>query len=58
MTSGCLSAKSSTIFVDDSNRIVLLEPNEPAKFRGILITEGRFEELLDYEDKILSGDCQ
>ena len=50
--SGCL--KSSVVYIDDSDRIALLDVNEPAPFRGVLITEGRHERLLDYEDEILS----
>ena len=50
--SGCL--KGSVIYVDDSDRIALLDVNEPAPFRGVLITEGRHERLLDYEDEVKS----
>ena len=44
--------KNSVTYVDDSDRIILLDVNEPAPFRGVLITEGRHEELLDYEDEV------
>ena len=55
---GCLFLKSSVTFVNDSDRIVWLDSNSLTPFDGILMSEGRFEELLDYEDKVLSGDCQ
>ncbi len=58
IASGCNFSKNSVTYVDDSDRIVHLEPNQPAPFDGVLITAGRFEELLDYEDKVLSGDCR
>jgi len=49
---GC--SQNSVVYVDDSDHVVLLDVNEPAPFRGVLITEGRHERLLDYEDEILS----
>ena len=49
---GCY--KSSVVFVGDSKRIALIEQGTPAPFKGVLITEGRYEELLDYEDYVLS----
>jgi len=50
LLSGCLFSGKSTTFVGDSRRIAVLEPNEPAPFQGILITEGRHEYLLDCEE--------
>lgn len=50
--SGCLP--SSVIYVAGDDRIALLDVNEPAPFAGVLITGGRHEELLDYEDKVES----
>ena len=54
IVSGC--SKDSVIFVDDSDRTILLDVNEPAPFRGILITEGRYEKLLDYEEALYEKD--
>lgn len=55
---GCLFSKSSVTFVNDSDRIAIVDACSPAPWDGILISAGRFEELLDYEDKVLSGDCR
>lgn len=52
--SGGSCSRNSVIYIDDSLRITLLDVNEPAPFRGVLITEGRHEELLDYEDEVMS----
>ena len=56
--SGCLSSKNSVIYVNDSERIAMVDANEPTPFAGVLISEGHFEELLDYKGKVLSGDCK
>ena len=49
---GCF--KSSVVFVGDSERIALLEQDAPAPFKGVLMSEGRYEYLLDCEDYRLS----
>jgi len=54
--SGCKSSRKS-IYINDSRRITVLDVNESGHLGGILISAGWFEELLDYEDKVLSGDC-
>jgi len=46
---GCNSAGSEIVYVNDSRRIAVLDVNEPAPFKGILITQGYFEYLLDLE---------
>ena len=51
--SGCLFSGKSATFVDDSRRIAVLDVNEPAPFRGVLLTEGRYEYLLDCEGVVL-----
>ena len=47
--SGCACARKEVIYVGDSRRIAILEIGESAPFRGILITQGYFEYLLDLE---------
>jgi len=39
---GCLSARKSTVYVPDSQRLVMQDVNEPAPFKGVLITQGYF----------------
>ena len=45
---GC-SARREIVFVNDSERVTILDVNEPAPFRGVLITIGKYEQFLDYE---------
>jgi len=52
LTSGLSCSKSSIIYVDDSKSIAFLDVNEPAPFPGVLITEGRYEEFLDFEEEV------
>lgn len=47
---GCLP--STVVYVGDSDRIAMLAEGEPAPFAGVLITDGRHERLLDYEDQV------
>ena len=47
--SGLSCAARGTAYVRDSRKIEILEPNEPAPHRGILITQGYFEYLLECE---------
>jgi len=49
VNSGCSSARREIVLVNDSQKIKTLDVNEPAPFRGILITQGYFEYLLDLE---------
>jgi len=52
VNNGCVCAKREIVYLNDSQRIKVLEPNEPAPFKGVLITLGRHEYLLDCEGKI------
>ena len=54
---GCRSTDKSIVFVPDSLRITILDANEPSPFRGVLITEGRHEDLLDKEDAAIQNGC-
>jgi len=53
----CLT-KTSVIYVESNDRVVWLDANSISPYDGVLVGETRYEELLDYEDKVLSGDCE
>ena len=46
---GCVPVKSSVVYVPDSQRIELLDFNDPAPYKGILLTEGYFFRLKECE---------
>ena len=51
-SNGCAYAKREIVYVNDSERIKVIRAGEVAPFDGILITHGRYEQLLDYEGEI------
>jgi len=50
-SNGCAYAKREIVYVNDSERVTILDVNEPAPFRGVLITLGKYEYYLDLEGK-------
>jgi len=49
ITSGGCSAQRKIVYVNSSLEFKVIRAGEVAPFDGILITHGRYEQLLDYE---------
>jgi len=50
--SGCRSAKSLTVYIADSEKVIFVEPNEPVSipYKGVLITRVKYWKLLNHEN--------
>jgi len=52
---GCLPVRSSVVYVPDSQRIELLDVNDTAPYKGVLLTEGYFFYLKECEGLAISN---
>ncbi len=52
ITSGGCSARRKIVYVNCSLEFKVISAGEVAPFDGILITHGRYEQLLDYEGEM------